>query len=102
MRVLSLCYHAGGSAGRRVTFRRNLRTLSGKKGGEALVIGNPTYNLALQLTQHLKSLWRLKERYRGDAAGCKKCQEIWNAVEEDLQRHVTVLKGELKNHLDAE
>lgn len=65
------------------------------------MIKNETYNLALQLTQHLKSLWRIQERYRDDTS-CAACQGLWDTMRQDLEEHVTALKGELKNHLEAE
>lgn len=66
------------------------------------VVKNETYNLALQLTQHLKSLWRIKEQYRADAGGCQGCTGIWDSIEADLEKHVESIKGELKKHLAGE
>lgn len=66
------------------------------------MLKNPTYNLALQLTQHLKSLWRIGESYAKDATACAKCKKLWGEMEKDLKRHVAALKGELKSHFEAE
>lgn len=65
------------------------------------MVQNDTYNLALQLTQHLKSLWRIREKYGADTA-CASCKGIWGTVRADLERHVESLQGELKNHLANE
>ena len=47
------------------------------------MLSNHIYNLLLQLTQEHKSLWRVKNHYLTDAAGCEECDRFWKKIEED-------------------
>ncbi len=63
------------------------------------MLSNHIYNLLLQLTQEHKSLWRIKNHYLTDSAGCDECDRFWKKMEEDKETHVRELLGLLKSHL---
>jgi hypothetical protein len=59
---------------------------------------NHLYNLFLQLVQEHKSLWRINHHYIQDASGCQECQEFWEKLREDKERHIQELEGLIKKH----
>lgn len=60
---------------------------------------NHFYNLALQLTEESKSLWRIKNHYKQDAAGCDACTTFWEKMEQDKEEHIREITELMKNHL---
>lgn len=63
------------------------------------MLDNHAYNLANQLTQEHKSLWRIKERYLEDAGDCSDCRAFWERMQKDKEEHITELTNLLKKHL---
>jgi hypothetical protein len=62
------------------------------------MLNNHIYNLILQLTQEHKSLWRIKNEYRKDARGCKRCRLFWKEIEKDKESQVKKLEQLIKSH----
>jgi hypothetical protein len=62
------------------------------------MLDNHRYDLLLQLTQEHKSLWRIKNHYLNDAAGCPDCQAFWKKLESDKENHINELLALLKKH----
>jgi len=60
---------------------------------------NNLYNLVMQLTNEHKSLWRIKEMYKKDAAECPECLEFWKALEKDKEEHIKRLRALIKKHI---
>jgi hypothetical protein len=63
------------------------------------MMDNHTYNLAQQLVQENKTLWRINNHYLEDAEGCDKCKALWEklkGLKEESMREMTEL---LKEHL---
>ncbi len=63
------------------------------------MMDNNTYNLMLQLTQENKSLWRIKNEYIKDAAGCGECAEYWKKLQKEKEAHIAELVILVKKHL---
>nr|MCK4929620.1 hypothetical protein [Nanoarchaeota archaeon] len=60
---------------------------------------NHVYNLMMQLITEHKSLWRIKNNYKNDAAGCEDCKTFWNKLEKDKEDHIKELKELIKKHI---
>ncbi|MBD3329990.1 hypothetical protein GF354_00495 [Candidatus Peregrinibacteria bacterium] len=63
------------------------------------MVKNELYNLLIQLTEELKSLWRIEKMYDEDSGDCTECQEFWDKMKKDKEEHVEELKGLIKKHL---
>jgi len=63
------------------------------------MLNNHVYNLLLQATQEHKSLWRIKDHYKKDAADCADCTAFWEKMEKDKEGHVVELEAMIKSHL---
>lgn len=61
---------------------------------------NHTYNLLEQLSEELKSLWRIKKNYPEDAGGCEHCISFWKDLEKQKEKNVESLTELLKTHLN--
>ena len=63
------------------------------------MMNNHAYNLLRQLTEEHTSLWRIKDEYIKDAAGCGECEALWKKLEKDKEEHVKELETLVKKHL---
>ena len=63
------------------------------------MLDNHIYNIMNQLVQEHKSLWRIKNMYKKDSAGCADCIAFWEKMETDKENHVQELSGLIKKHL---
>lgn len=63
------------------------------------MLDNHLYNLLNQITQEHKSLWRIKNAYKQDAASCPACQAFWQKLESDKEGHIQQLTELIKTHL---
>jgi len=63
------------------------------------IINNNIYNLMEQLVNENKSLWRIKNNYKNDAADDIEIQEMWNFIERDKRELVKLLTEKLKERL---
>ena len=59
---------------------------------------NHYYNLYLQLVQEHKSLWRIKNVYKKDARGCKKCLDFWKKLEKEKEQEIEELEELISKH----
>ena len=64
-----------------------------------IMLDNHIYNLVLQMTEEHKSLWRVRNHYKGDAGDCQECKAFWEKMEQDKEEHITELQELIKNHL---
>lgn len=64
-----------------------------------MMYDNHTYNLLEQLSEELKSLWRIKNNYKKDAGNCDKCKDFWPGLETQKEKNVETLTELLKTHL---
>lgn len=62
------------------------------------MLNNNTYNLMMQLIEENKSLWRIKNSYKQDAANCAECLAFWNKLIKDKEEHVEDLQNLIKSH----
>ncbi|MFH1956055.1 MAG: hypothetical protein ABIJ28_00180 [Patescibacteria group bacterium] len=60
---------------------------------------NHLYNLITQLAQEHKSLWRIKNMYKKDAADCAECRAFWEKMEKEKEGQIEKLQKILKNHI---
>lgn len=63
------------------------------------MLNNHVYNLLMQATEEHKSLWRIKDAYKKDAADCAECRAFWEMIEKDKEGHVAELEAMLKKHI---
>jgi hypothetical protein len=68
-----------------------------RKEGEMLE--NNTYNLMEQITEESKSLWRIRNTYKKDAAGCGECNEFWDKMIKDKEQHIKDLEKLIHSHI---
>ncbi len=69
-----------------------------KEGGKEMLENN-TYNLMEQITEESKSLWRIKNSYKKDAAGCKECIDFWDRLIRDKEQHIKDLEKLIQSHI---
>ena len=67
--------------------------------GEKGILDNNNYNLIEQLTVESKSLWRIKNNYKNDAAADNESKELWNFIEKDNEEVVKLLTEKIKERL---
>lgn len=63
------------------------------------MLDNHTYNIALQLVQENKSLWRIQNEYLKDTEDCDDCKRFWQKMQKDKEEHIKELTGLVKKHL---
>ena len=63
------------------------------------MLDNNTYNLMEQLITENKSLWRIKNNYKNDAAMDNESKGLWNLIEKGKEEVVKLLKEKLKERL---
>jgi hypothetical protein len=64
---------------------------------------NYNYNLIKMLHCKLDDLWRIEKHYLGDAEGLDcDCAKVLEEIRSDSERHIKMLKEEIKKHLEKE
>jgi len=63
------------------------------------MLTNHDYNLMETISIISKSLYRY-DNYIKDATGCDPCQETWKKLREQREKELSLLLGELKEHVD--
>ena len=63
------------------------------------MLDNNTYNLMEQLTIENRSLWRIKNNYKNDAAMDNEIEQLWNHIEKDKEDLVQLLTEKLRERL---
>lgn len=63
------------------------------------MLDNYKYDLAHQLTQESKSLWRIKNEYLKNAEGHPSITEFWSKMQKDKENHIKELKKLVKEEL---
>jgi len=63
------------------------------------MLSDHVYDLMSQLVEESQSLWRIKDKYKADSAGCSECQAFWEKMEKDKEEHINELTRLLKKHL---
>ena len=72
---------------------------SSKASSEKRMLDNNTYDLMEQLTVENKSLWRIKNNYKKDAAMDSEAKQLWNVIEKDKEELVQMLSEKLRERL---
>lgn len=72
---------------------------STKQASSKGMLDNNTYNLLEQLNIENKSLWRIKNNYKSDAAADNESKQFWNFLEKDKEEIVNLLTERLKERL---
>ena len=73
----------------------SLKQPSNEKG----MLDNNTYNLMEQLAIENRSLWRIKNNYKNDAAMDDESKQLWNCIEKDKEELVKLLTEKLRERL---
>lgn len=63
---------------------------------------NSSYNLALQLVEESKSLWRIENEYIEDAGDDEELRNFWEAMAAEKEARVAELKVLVAERLAAE
>ena len=61
---------------------------------------NNLYNLMTQLTQEARSLWRIKNEYKKDAAKSKELAQFWAEVAKEKEVLIEDLKAVIKAEME--
>ena len=61
---------------------------------------NNLYNLMTQLTQESRSLWRIKNEYKKDAAKNKELAQFWLEVAKEKEILIEDLKAVIKAEME--
>lgn len=64
------------------------------------MLENHNFDLVHALSKKNSALWRYGEHYKRNAEGCEFCQKLWKTLEADDEKHVEMLKAEIKRHID--
>ena len=62
------------------------------------MLDNDTYNLMEQITVESKSLWRINNLYKKDAAGSKESLAFWDKLAKDKEQHIKDLEKLIHLH----
>lgn len=66
------------------------------------MLKNMNYDLAEDLAQRSKQVWRY-EQYTQDAGpGCGRCQNLWQQLRQQDEKSIELLKQEIENHVKEE
>jgi hypothetical protein len=63
------------------------------------MLDNHLYNLAAQLVEDHRSLWRMRDQYANDAGECSKCREIWEKMAKSRAQELAAMTELLREHL---
>lgn len=63
------------------------------------ILDNDTYNLMEQLEIESKSLWRIKNRYKNDAAADNQSNKLWSFIESEKEEVVRLLTEKIRERL---
>ena len=65
------------------------------------MLDNHLYNIAAQLVEDHRSLWRMRDQYTNDAGECGDCRELWEVMAKNREQELAKLKELLKTHLNG-
>lgn len=60
---------------------------------------NHIYNLMKAIVKKSQSVWHY-EKYLQDSQGCNECQQLWQKMKSEDERHLEEMKTILKHHLE--
>ncbi len=69
------------------------------RGSSENMLNNATYNLLEQLLVENKSLWRIKNNYKNDAAMDTESKQLWDVIEKDKEEIVRMLTEKIRERL---
>jgi hypothetical protein len=58
------------------------------------------HDLVHALSEKNDAVWRYQNHYLDSAKGCEHCTKLWKILMADDEKHVKMLKDEIKRHLD--
>lgn len=62
------------------------------------MLKNHNHDLVQQLSEISDSLWRV-DKYLENSAHCPQCQNLWETLKTDYEKHVSLLRDELARHV---
>jgi len=66
------------------------------------MLKNHNHDLVHALSEKNDAAWRYEKEYLKNAEGCEYCQNLWRQLAEDDNKHIELLKEEIKRHIDEE
>ncbi|OHA13975.1 MAG: hypothetical protein A2909_01665 [Candidatus Tagabacteria bacterium RIFCSPLOWO2_01_FULL_39_11] len=60
------------------------------------------HDLIHSLSEKNDAVWRYEGEYTKNAEGCEFCQNLWRQLAEDDNRHIEMIKEEIKRHISEE
>lgn len=66
------------------------------------MLPNHIYDLMNQIVQESQSLWRIKTKYKGNAADSEELVEFWEKMEKDKEEHIEELEELIIQELTKE
>ncbi len=58
------------------------------------------HDLVDALAKKNDALWRYQNHYLPASKSCEHCSKLWKTLEQDDEKHVSMLKDEIKRHMD--
>lgn len=62
------------------------------------MLKNHSHNLIHQLSEISDSVWRIEKHYLDESEGCETCLEMWRTLHQDYEKHIEMLREEIKKH----
>jgi hypothetical protein len=96
-----VCQTDANSKNQKVCMDVNNKTQTAQSTAESKkrMLDNNTYDLMEQLLTENKSLWRIKNNYKNDAATDNEAKQLWNVIEKDKEELIQMLQEKLKERL---
>ena len=82
-----------------ITEKSQASTTSKTTSSKERMLDNNIYDLMEQLLIEKKSLWRIKNNYKKDAAMDNEVKQLWNVIEKDKEELVQMLSEKLRERL---
>lgn len=66
------------------------------------MLKNHNHDLVHSLSEKNDAVWRYEKEYLKNAEGCDFCQNLWQKLTEDDNKHIEMLREEIKRHIKEE
>lgn len=66
------------------------------------MLKNHNHDLIHALSEKNDAVWRYDKEYLKNAEGCERCVNLWRQLKDDDDRHIEILKEEIKKHIEEE
>jgi uncharacterized ferritin-like protein (DUF455 family) len=66
------------------------------------MLKNHNHDLIHSLSEKNDAVWRYEKEYLKNAEGCEHCVNMWKQLADDDNRHIEMLRNEIKRHIGEE